>query len=292
MSVIGRFGVAMIAGLCLAPMAWAAEYKLGIEPAYPPDQALEIYKPLLDYLKKSTGHTFKLVVPRNYHFLWRDMKRNEPLDFTFEEAHFVDFRIQRFGFTPLVRTAEPTAYALLAQAELAEKGINGLVGQRIACMPSPSLGFALVAEMFKNPVAQPDIRSEAASWKDGVEMVFAGEADAAMVQTYISDQYPNLVVVQRTRDFPGRALTASPGVPEDVRKAVTDAMLKLHEDQSVYEVLVELGASKFEPATVAEYAGSEQMLKGFFGYEIKTPAVPVPAAATNPQPAPTQPPKE
>lgn len=143
-------------------------------------------------------------------------------------------------------------------------------------MPSPSLGFALLAEMFKNPVAQPDIRSEAASWKDGVEMVFAGEADAAMVQTYISDQYPNLVVVQRTRDFPGRALTAAPSVPTEVKQAVKDAMLKLHEDQSVYEVLVELGASKFEPATATEYAGSEQMLKGFFGYEAK------PAAAASP----------
>ena len=291
MIVIGRFGAAVLAGLFLTQAATAAEYKLGIEPSYPPDQAQEIYKPLLDYLNKSTGHTFTLVVPRNYHFLWRDMKRNEPLDFTFEEAHFVDFRIQRFGFEPLVRTAEPTAYALLAQAELAEKGINGLVGQRIACMPSPSLGFALVAEMFKNPVAQPDIRSEAASWKDGVEMVFAGEADAAMVQTYISDLYPNLVVVQRTRDFPGRAMTASPGVPAEVKQAVKDAMLKLHEDQSVYLVLTELGASKFEPATAADYAGSEQMLKGFFGYESK-PAVPVPNTATNPEPAPAQPPEE
>ncbi len=255
MSLIGRFGVTVLVGFVVSLPLGAAEYKFGIEPSYPPDQALEIYKPLLDYLNKSTGHTFKLVVPRNYHFHWRDLKRNEPLDFTFEEAHFVDFRIQRHGFAPLVRTAEPTSYSLLAQAELAEKGLAGLVGQRIACMPSPSLGFALVAEMFKNPVAQPDIRSEAASWKDGVEMVFAGEADAAMVQSYIADQYPNLVVVNRTRDFPGRALTASPAVPADVRQAVTDAMLKLHEDEALFNVLTELGASKFETATEADYAG-------------------------------------
>jgi len=278
MSVTGRLAAAVLAGLLSAQGALAAEYKIGIEPSYPADQAQEIYKPLLDYLAKSTGHTFVLSVPRNYHFLWRDMKRNEPLDFTFEEAHFVDFRIERFGFEPLVRTAEPTAYALLAQAELAEKGINGLVGQRIACMPSPSLGFALVAEMFKNPVAQPDIRSEAASWKDGVEMVFAGEADAAMVQTYISDQYPNLVVLQRTRDFPGRAIAASPGVPPEVKQAVKDAMLKLHEDESVFQVLTELGTARFEPATAAEYAGSEQMLKGFFGYEARPAAPAAPEA--------------
>lgn len=288
MSRIGRFGVTLVAGLCMAQAAWSAEYTLGIEPSYPTDQALDIYKPLIDYLEKSTGHTFKLVVPRNYHFLWRDLKRNEPLDFAFEEAHFVDFRIQRFAFTPLVRTAEPTAYALLAQPELGEKGIDGLVGRRVACMPSPSLGFALVAEMFKNPVAQPDIRSEAASWKESVEMVFADEADAAMAQTHITDQYPNLVVVQRTRDFPGRAMTASPGVPAQVKQAVTEAMLKLHEDQSAYEVLMELGASKFEPATAAEYAGSERMLKGFFGYQARTSAVPAPA--TNPEPVPTPPP--
>lgn len=256
--------VALCAALC-QPLA-AAEFKIGIEPSYPKDQAEEIYKPLLAYLNKATGHTFVLVVPRNYHFLWRDLRKNAPLDFTFEEAHFVDFRIQRYGFEPLARTLEPTSYTLLTQPELAEKGINGLVGRRIACMPSPSLGFALVAEMFKNPVAQPDIRSEAASWKDGVEMVFAGEGDAAMVQTYIADLYPNLVAVSKTRDFPGRAMSAAPGVDPAVKQAVKDALLKLHEDETLFDVLTEIGASKFEPATAAEYAGAEQMLSGFFGY--------------------------
>lgn len=253
----------------------AAQFQLGIEPSYPKDQAQEIYKPLLDYLNKATGHTFVLAVPRNYHFLWRDLRQNKPVDFTFEEAHFVDFRVQRYGFEPLVRTAEPTSYALLAMPELAEKGLTGLVGQRIACMPSPSLGFALVAEMFKNPVAQPDIRSEAATWRDGVEMVFAGEAEAAMVQTYIADLYPNLVAVEKTRDFPGRAMSAAPGVDPAAKEAVKQALLKLHEDETLNEVLVELGASKFEPTSAAEYAGAESMLKGFFGYTAK-------AAATSP----------
>jgi len=252
----------------------AAEFKIGIEPAYPKDQAEEIYKPLLDYLTKSTGHTFVLVVPRNYHFLWRDLRKNAPLDFTFEEAHFVDYRVQRQGFEPLARTVEPTNYTLLTQPEFAEKGLNGLVGRRIACMPSPSLGFALVAEMFKNPVAQPDIRSEAASWKDGVEMVFAGEADAAMVQTYIADLYPNLVSLGKTRDFPGRAMSAAGSLDPAVKQAVKDALLKLHEDETLFDVLTEIGASKFEPATAAEYAGAEQMLSGFFGYTAATAATP------------------
>jgi ABC-type phosphate/phosphonate transport system substrate-binding protein len=274
-------GLLLLSVMC--PSAQAATFTLGIEPSYPKDQAQEVYKPLLDYLNKTTGHTFTLVVPRNYHFLWRDLRQNKPLDFTFEEAHFVDYRVQRQGFEPLVRTAEPTSYSLLAMPELAEKGLGGLVGQRIACMPSPSLGFALVAEMFKNPVAQPDIRSEAATWRDGVEMVFAGEAEAAMVQTYIADLYPNLVAIQKTRDFPGAAMSAAPGVDPAAKQAVKDALLKLHEDETLLEVLVELGASKFEPTNAAEYAGAEAMLKGFFGYTAK--AATPPAAA---EPAPAQ----
>ena len=266
MSLHRRACTALLLCAAIWQTASAAEFKLGIEPSYPRDQAQEIYKPLLRYLKKTTGHDFVLVVPRNYHFLWRDLRQNAPLDFALEEAHFVDYRVKRHGFEPLVRTVEPTNYTLLAQPDLAENGINGLVGRRIACMPSPSLGFALVAEMFKNPVAQPDIRSEAASWRDGVEMVFAGEADAAMVQTYIADAYPNLVAVSKTRDFPGRALSAAQGVDPAVKQAVKEAMLKLHEDADQLETLNELGTAQFQETTAAEYAGAEQMLSGFFGY--------------------------
>src|SRR5688572_22075671 len=115
MSLQGRFGAAVLLCAFFGSPALAAEFKLGIEPSYPKEQAQEIYKPLLDYLKKSTGHTFVLVVPRNYHFLWRDLRQNAQLDFTLEEAHFVDYRVQRHGFEPLVRTVEPTNYTLLAQ---------------------------------------------------------------------------------------------------------------------------------------------------------------------------------
>ena len=102
--------------------------------------------------------------------------------------------------------------------------------------------------------------------RDGIEMVFSGDAEAAMVPVYVAQQYPNLVEVTRTREFPGTAVSASANVPEGVRTAVRDALLKLHEDASAYDILVELGATKFEPADAAQFAGHEKMLSGFFGY--------------------------
>lgn len=265
--VWAAWAVALLMGLTAWPAASAAEYKVALEPAYPPENNVQIYQPLLDYLSRETGHRFVAVSARNYNFHWRDLRQAAAVDFAFEEAHFTDYRAQRQGFRPLARLAERTSYALIAQPELAEGGMDALVGKRLVSMTSPSLGYALLFEMFTNPIAQPDIRSEAASWRDGVEMIFGDEADAAMVPRFIADLYPNLQVMSVSREFPGMAFSAAPGIPEEVATAVREALLKLHENPEAYQVLVEIGSTRFEPTRAAEYAGSQDMLKGFFGYQ-------------------------
>lgn len=250
-----------------AGTASAAQLTLIVEPSYPQDQAAEVYKPLLDYLKTATGHDIKLLPQRNFHFFWRDLRQNVPADLMFAEAHFTDYRIKRFGAVPVARTAERSSYTLLASDQLTVTKLDELMGKNIVTMPSPSLGFALLLEFFPSPVAQPNILSTAASWRDGVEIVFAGEADAAIVPTWLQAQYPNLVPVKTSRDFAGQAFTASKDLDPAVRQSIEDALLKLHEDTEAYNVLAELGVSKFEKASAAEYDGAEAMLKGFFGYQ-------------------------
>ncbi len=265
--IVLALGVVLVLGLAPSAGALAANYRLAVEPMYPPDQAQEVYKPLIDYLSRTTGHRFQLVVSRNYHTYWRDLRNNSPVDFAFDDPHFVDFRIQRFGFVPVARNAQPTVYALLGQPELEGENVRALIGMPVACMPSPSLGFALLGEMYgNNPLAQPDIRSEAISWRDGVEMVFAGEVQGAMVPGYLAETYYNLPTLARTRPLPGKAFTASPKVPAEDVASVAKALETLHEDAELYDVLAELGAPRFEPATAAEYAGLEKILSGFYGY--------------------------
>ena len=88
--------------LLVTSAASAADYTVTVEPNYPPAQAREVYQPLLTYLGKATGHHFILKPVANYHIYWRDMRANVPTDFTFEEAHFTDYRINRQKF----KTAE------------------------------------------------------------------------------------------------------------------------------------------------------------------------------------------
>lgn len=247
--------------------ARAADLTLMVEPFYTPERAAEVYQPLADYLASSTGHKVELVTPRNYHFFWRDVRNNTAIDLVLAEPPITDYRAQRFGAVPLVRTAEKTRYTLLASDQLENPSLETLVGRNIVTLPSPSLGFALLLELFPNPVAQPNILSSAASWRDGPEIVFAGEADAAIVPSWLMQQYPNLVPLSTSREFPGIALSASANVDPAVRDSIRDALLKLHEDANMYAILNELGITRFEAATADEYRGTEQMLKGFYGYQ-------------------------
>jgi hypothetical protein len=263
-------GLAALALAVTTSSAYAERYTLLVEPTYDPVRAAEVYQPLIEYLRNETGLDIRLQTSRNFHFYWRDLRRNEGIDFVFEEAHFTDYRIQRFGFVPLVRTAEGSSYTLLVDPEEAERGVDGLIGRNVVCMPAPSMGFAALLQIFNNPVAQPEIMTFAASWRDGVEMIFSGEATGAMAPSWLNNEYPNLVAIAESEEVPGPAISAAPHVPEEARNKVRDALLVLHEkideDPSLYEILHELGISQFVPANAREYRGFESMLQGFHGY--------------------------
>lgn len=267
-SVTRRFVIALAAtcGAMAATTVPAATYTFAVEPSYRPERAAEVYKPLIDYLDKATGERFQLVTSRNYHFYWRDIRTTTKTSFAFDEAHLADYRIVHEQYVPLVHAAEPTSYSLVtADAELGRKGVAGLVGHSIITMPSPSLGYVLLLELYPNPVSQPDIRSNAGAWRDATDAVF-GDDDAAMIPTWLKSQYPNLVPVKTTRQFAGPCVTAAPDVPDAVKDKVRDALLKLDSDEKTATVLIELGLTKFVPATAKDYAGAEKLLKSYIGY--------------------------
>ena len=147
------------AGMLTSLPAAAANYRLAVEPAYPPEQAAEVYKPLIDYLNRSTGHRFQLSLARDYHAYWRDLRDNAPADFAFDEAHFVDFRIQFHDFTPIARTAEPTVYALIAQPEYEDQGIRALIGHspaflQLRAQAEPAAQFLPLLRRYQAALAE------------------------------------------------------------------------------------------------------------------------------------------
>lgn len=260
------FAVCATSSFALAQAPITLEF--AIEPSYSPDQMKEVYRPFLSYLEKSTGYKFKLVTFRNYNAYWQEMREKRGWDLTFDEAHFTDYRIERMNFEPLVRTLESGTYVLASNSDVGAGNTNAMLAERITTMPAPSLGYALLLEYYPNPMQQPEIRTSSASWLDAVDAVFAEESRATMVPASVAGAYPNLFEIVRSREFAGPAVSASSKVTPEVKAKITEALLKMHEDQDAFAALNELRISQFVKATPLEYKGSGKVLKNFYGYGL------------------------
>ena len=270
----------------LALPAEAANYTLTVEPSFPAAQAADVYRPLIVYLNQSTGHRFTLSIAPNYNQHWRELREGVKADFVFEEGHFFDYRRKRSGFLGLVRTQENSSFVIaVADPAIAEEGREGIIGRTVASLGAPNLGYVLVFDSFRNPLAQPELRSISSKWSDGPDLVFAGDVDAALLSDDLAAENPGLTELWRSPEVAGRVLSVSPNVPQDVRQKVTDALLKLHDDQEAFAVMNELRTERFVAVDPVAYDGMERLLLSSFGYRPPAPSGAPAVAATN-APAP------
>lgn len=266
-SCLAFIGLMAAAALLLSQSARAQQQQrldLIVHPEFTAETATAVYQPLLRYLRAETGLNFRLVTPRDYRDYWRMLQSGETHHIAIDHPHIAAYRIRRFGYEPLVRADEPTRFMLItsAMADTPEQ----ITDEVISTMPSPSLGYAILTRIYPNPLQQPTFTSEALSWRDAVEIVFAGEAAAAIVPDWLAERYPNLYPIYESAQLPGTTLTTSPEVDQDVRTRLADALLKMHENPDLREVQVELNVERFEPARRGEYAAIDEYLAHAFGY--------------------------
>ena len=238
--------------------------ELLVNPIYLPDQAEMVYQPLVDYLREATGLDLRLATVRNFHRYWLEARRGDAPPLILEDSHMAAWRMNNQGYTPLVTTARPITFSLLASNASMEPSLDEFVGKRVSTLPSPSLGFLILTSWYSNPLQQPVILSNASSWLDAVEIVFSMEADAAIVPRGIAEKYPNLITVETSEELPGMTLSAGPDVPEGVRDALVEAMTTLHDNADYHAALFELDVDRFVAADPADYTDLDRWLENIF----------------------------
>jgi hypothetical protein len=265
----GAWGAVVLAGLAavLPTSATSANYTLTVEPNFPADQIREVYGPLIAYLNRSTGHRFTVRAAANFNEHWRDLRSGARTEFVFEEGHFFDYRLKRSGALGMARTAESSAFVIaVADPDIAAEGRDGIVGRTVASLGAPNLAYVLVFDAFRNPLAQPEVRSVSSKWSDGPDLVFSGDVEGTLLPAYMASENPALTEIWRSRELPGRVFSASPELPQEVRQKVQDALLKLHEDPEAYAVMTELRTERFVAVEPTAYDGLERLLINSFGY--------------------------
>jgi|GEM_PF-598736 len=238
--------------------------QLLVHPVFPPFQAEQVFQPLIDYLEEVTPYEIELNTPRDFHKYWLDARRGEQPHLILEDSHMAAWRMDRYDYLPIVRAADPEQFSLLTSAEFADDELNQFVARRVSTLPAPSLGYVVLANWFPNPMQQPRTLSNAQTWMDAVEIIFAFEADAAMVPYSLVARYPNLYPVEESEEFPGLTLSVSQDVDSGIARNIAEALLVLQDNPDHYTVLNEMDVEFFEAADPDEYEGLEELLKVLF----------------------------
>lgn len=229
-------------------------------PIFPPETAELVYRPLVNYLNDVLPYRFDLELSPDYHRYWLSTRRGQNPHLVLEEPHLTAYRMEQYNYTPLVRADDPITYSLLTSMNNAEASVRDFIGRRVSTMPAPSLGYLILTSWFDNPMQQPIIQSNAASWMDAVEIVFSQEANAAIVPHNLVSRYVNMANVLTSQEFPGVTIAASPEVPIDIQEEIRTALMALHEDEEHFAALNELDINQFIEARPAQYEGLDEWL--------------------------------
>jgi ABC-type phosphate/phosphonate transport system substrate-binding protein len=236
-----------------------------VQPIMTPAKTAKAYQPLVDYLRQTTGQDIELVTARNFFTFWESMKKEDTYDLVLSAAHLSDYLIERMEYQPLARLPDQVSFSLVTGQETLIFSPGELIGQKVATMGSPSMGAVKLAELFPNPLRQPVI-IEVPNSQAAVEKLQSGKAVAAIIPSPLVQQYPDLNTVSTTELTPHMCITASPEVPAEVQKALTQALTQASKTPKGQAMLKILNLPGFEPATSKLYSGYSRLLEGVWGY--------------------------
>jgi uncharacterized membrane protein len=242
---------------------------LAIQPVQREATTHAVYQPLADYIGKVTGKKCVLLTHNRFFSYWYTIHQGKGYDLALDEAHFTDYRLQKLGFTVLVKAPDMVTYSLIMLSKKVVANPAQLVGRRIATLGIPSVGAARLNAIFPNPSRQP-ITMEINSAEQGMQLLLDGKVQAAILPTpFVNQQKAQGVDVRAvllTEPIPNIALSAGPSLPADTREALRKALLDADKNDDGRKMLRAMGMEKFEPATAAIYTGQSRILAEYWGY--------------------------
>lgn len=265
---------AWVSGLLLAFLGGVAAADgppliLAIQPVQREATTHAVYQPLADYIGKVTGKKCVLLTHSSFFSYWVTIHQGKGYDLALDEAHFTDYRLQKLGFTVLVKAPDMVTYSLVMLSKKVVTNPAQLVGRRIATLGIPSVGAARLNAIFPNPSRQP-ITIEVDSLEQGMQMLLDGKVLAAILPTPFVNrqktQGADVRVVLLTEPIPNIALSAGPNMAADAREALRKALLDADKNDAGRKMLHAMGMEKFEPATAAIYTGQSRILAEYWGY--------------------------
>lgn len=242
----------------------AKQYTFIVQPVFKANKTKQIYRPLIQYLEKETGLSFKIMTAKSFISYWSQMKRGK-FDLILDAAHFTDYRIKNMHYTVLAKIPNTVSFSLITHEDEFVLDYNELVNHDIVTLPPPSLGSVRLAQLFPNPMRQPRITSTDSA-SDAIKDVKNKKCFAALVPTPLLSQHQDVNTIGVTKAVPHMAFSASPNIDKSTQTKIRQALIKATSTKEGLAMLKELNLPSFQATSAKTYKGYEKLLSGVWGY--------------------------
>ena len=259
-----KAGWALLVMASVAGGARAAPLTLAVQPVLGAKATRVAFSPLARFLGQILGRPCRVVTSPNFLAYWESMRQRPGPTFVLDAAHFTDFRLTHLHYHVLVKEPGTISYSLVVRGSEMVLGPSALIGRRVASLGIPSMGAALLDQMFPHATRRPIVvaaRDAAAEFR----LLAAHRVAAAMIPTPLvarkMAQGADLSVVTTTPPIPNIALSAAPGLSAAQYARLRHALLGA--PASLFQAL---GLPRFVIAHARQYRGQDRLLKIYWGY--------------------------
>jgi phosphonate transport system substrate-binding protein len=240
-------------------------------------------KVLRRYLEANTPYKFKFSIPNSY-IAVVEAFGTERADVASLNTFGYILANDRFGAQAritVVRWGDDTYRAqILARADGPIKTLKDLTGKRFAFVdPASTSGYLLPLKYLKDANIKLGETVFANKHDNVVMMIYQGQVDAGATfhsplhegkiedaRRLVKEQFPDVEekvkIIALTDPIPNDPIIFRKGLPEEMKKTITDALIKFIRSGSGRDGFYKmLGVTDFSAATDAHYDGVRKMLK-------------------------------
>ena len=243
----------------------ATTYSFGVVPQFSSERISKTWEPVLELLEKETGLQFELSGSLDIPAFERSFTKGQ-YDFAYMNPYHVIVAHDSEGYEPLIRDVGRSLYGIIVvKKDSPFTTVNDLDGKKVAFPAPNALGAALIpraefSRKYKIDVDELYVGSHSSVYLNvalglvsaggGVQKTFGQQPES------ISSQ---LKIINKTQEVPPHPITAHKRVPDKVKKAVRDALLKIAATENGAKLLRKIPINEAGISNIEDYRLLKEM---------------------------------
>lgn len=234
-------------------------YTFGVVPQFSSERISRTWEPILELLEKETGIQFELNGSLDIPAFERNFTKGA-FDFAYMNPYHAIVAHESEGYEPIIRDVGRSLYGIIVvKKDSSFSSVLDLDGKKVAFPAPNALGAALIPRAEFSRKYKIDIEEMYVSSHSSVYLnVALGLAAAGGgVQKTLSQQPEHITsqlkIINKTQEVPPHPVTAHKRVPDEVKRKVQEAFLKIAETDTGAKLLKKIPIKTAGESSIEDY---------------------------------------